>query len=49
VYEQEAPLVPLDLFVASRCPDASECETAFLPDVLKQVCCVCCLPCGRCV
>lgn len=32
-----APLVPLDLFVASKCPDAARCETAFLPDVLRQV------------
>jgi len=30
-------LVPLDLFVASKCPDAARCETSFLPEVLRQV------------
>ena len=29
--------VTLDLFVASKCPDASRCENAFLPTVLRAV------------
>lgn len=29
--------VMLDLFVASKCPDAHRCETIFLPEVLEKV------------
>ena len=30
-------LTTLDLFVASKCPDAARCELSFLPDVLGVV------------
>eukprot|EP00931_Biecheleriopsis_adriatica_P116167 TRINITY_DN91847_c0_g1_i1.p1 TRINITY_DN91847_c0_g1~~TRINITY_DN91847_c0_g1_i1.p1 ORF type:complete len:671 (-),score=57.20 TRINITY_DN91847_c0_g1_i1:19-1974(-) len=31
------PSITLDLFVASKCPDAARCENEFLPEVLAQV------------
>lgn len=31
------PRITLDLFVASKCPDAARCENAFLPTVLADI------------